>query len=114
MAKRTLLKNSDINKINAFLELLAKERIKVSQVILYGSYAKGHANTTSDIDLAIISKQFEENTAKNMMFLRKLALKIDSRLEPVPLSPNDLEEQYSTFIDEITHYGKNFFDIAKQ
>jgi len=44
-----------------------------------------------------------------MMLLRKIALKVDSHIEPVPLSPDDLNDNYSTFAQEIKRYG---IDVA--
>lgn len=37
-----------------------RKKIKVEQVILFGSRARGTAKKTSDIDLIIISKDFEK------------------------------------------------------
>ncbi len=44
-----------------------------------------------------------------MMLLRKIALKVDSHIEQVPLSPDDLNDNYSTFAQEIKRYG---IDVA--
>jgi len=40
-----------------------------------------------------------------MMLLRKLALEIDSHIEPLPFPPQDLEDRYSTLSQEIKKYG---------
>lgn len=77
MAKRISLKKHELNVIHAYLLLLKKKGIKVSKAILFGSYAKGTAKPESDIDIAIVSTQFGRNNIKEMMLLRKLALKID-------------------------------------
>ncbi len=37
-----------------------KKKVKVEQIILFGSRARGTAKKTSDIDLLIISKDFEK------------------------------------------------------
>ncbi len=107
MAKQLRVKRHDMKKIHEFLRLLKQEGLKISRVILFGSYARGSAHFDSDIDIVIVSTQFGKNIAEEMMFLRKLALKIDSHIEPVPLSPGDLNDRYSTFIQEIKRYGKN-------
>ncbi len=105
MAKQTHLKKSEIEKIYKFVELLKQQGINVSKVILFGSYAKGRANPDSDIDIVVVSNQFGRDTAEEMMLLRKIALKVDSLIEPVPLSPEDLSDNYSTFAQEIKRYG---------
>jgi predicted nucleotidyltransferase len=109
MAKQKRLKKSEISKIYKFVQLLKQHGFSVSKVILFGSYAKGKANPDSDIDVAIISTQFGHDIAEEMMLLRKIALKVDSHIEPVPLSPDDLNDNYSTFAQEIKRYG---IDVA--
>lgn len=105
MAGQSVLDKKEINLINKYVTLLKKKGIKVSQVILFGSHAKGNAKPDSDIDIAVISSQFGRNNLKEMMLLRKLALEIDSHIEPLPFSPQDLEDRYSTLSQEIKKYG---------
>jgi len=105
MAKQTRLRKSEIKKIYEFIQLLKQQGVNVSKVILFGSYAKGRANPDSDIDIVIVSTQFGQDAAEEMMLLRKIALKVDSHIEPVPLSPEDLNDNYSTFAQEIKRYG---------
>jgi predicted nucleotidyltransferase len=105
MAKQTHLRKSEIEKIYEFVQLLKQQGIDVSKVILFGSYARGRANPDSDIDIVIVSTQFGQDTAEEMMLLRKISLKVDSHIEPVPLSPEDLNDNFSTFAQEIKRYG---------
>jgi len=105
MAKQITLEQKNINLINKYITLLKKNGIKVSQVILFGSHTKGNAKPDSDIDIAVISSQFGRDNLKEMMLLRKLALEIDSHIEPLPFSPQDLEDRYSTLSQEIKKYG---------
>ena len=105
MAKQIYIKKSDRNKIYKFLQLLKREGVEASEIILFGSYAKGNANPDSDLDIVVVSSQLGEDAATEMMFLRKLALKVDSHIEPVPLSPQDLEDPYSTFVQEVKRHG---------
>lgn len=105
MAKQTRLRKSEIEKIYEFIQLLKQQGVNVSKVILFGSYAKGRANPDSDIDIVIVSTQFGQDAAEEMMLLRKIALKVDSHIEPVPLSPEDLNDNFSTFAQEIKRYG---------
>jgi predicted nucleotidyltransferase len=105
MAKKIHLKKSLINSIHLFLDLVAENGIPVSRAILFGSYAKGKESSDSDVDIAVISSRFGKDNLKEMMFLRKLALKIDSHIEPIPFSPEDLNDPYSTLMGEIRRYG---------
>lgn len=105
MAKRIPLKKKDLGSINKYIALLKHEGIDVSKAILFGSYAKGTAKPESDIDIAIISSQFGKNNLKEMMLLRRIALKIDSHIEPIPFSPEDINDRYSALAQEILKYG---------
>jgi predicted nucleotidyltransferase len=105
MAKRISIKKKDLGSINRYIDLLKQEGIDVSKVILFGSYAKGTAKPESDIDIAIVSSQFGKNNLKEMMLLRRLALKIDSHIEPLPFSPREINDRYSTLAQEILKYG---------
>lgn len=105
MAKQTSLDKKELNLINKYVYLLKQKGIKVSKVILFGSHAKGMATPDSNIDIAVISSQFGQNNLTEMMFLRKLALKIDLHIEPLPFSPQDMEDRYSTLTQEIKKYG---------
>jgi len=105
MAKQIRLKKSEIGKIYKFVQLLKQQGVSVSKVIIFGSYAKGRTNPDSDIDVAIVSTQFGQDIAEEMMLLRKIALKVDSHIEPVPLCPDDLSDNLSTLAQEIKRYG---------
>ena len=109
MAKQVRLKKSQTEKINKFVELLKQQGVNISKIILFGSYAKGRATPDSDIDVVVVSNQFGQDTAEEMMLLRKIALKVDSHIEPVPLSPDDLSDKYSSFSQVIRRYG---IDVA--
>jgi len=52
-------KNTVINAINYFEKCLTDKGINISKIILFGSYANGTPNHESDIDLVIISNDFD-------------------------------------------------------
>lgn len=105
MVKKIPSSKNKINIIRRYIHLLKQKGIRVSNVILFGSYAKGTAKPDSDIDIAVISSQFGQDNLKEMMLLRKLAIKIDSHIEPLPFSPEGLKDRYSTLTQEILKYG---------
>ncbi|MGB2863815.1 MAG: nucleotidyltransferase domain-containing protein [Sedimentisphaerales bacterium] len=105
MAKQIRLNKSETRKVSKFLQLLKQQGFSISRAILFGSYAKGKANPDSDIDIAVVSNQFGQDITEEMMMLRKIALKVDSHLEPVPLCPEDLDDNFSTLAQEIKRYG---------
>ena len=105
MAKSATLKKKETDLINRYVLLLRQKGIDVSKVVLFGSYAKGSAKPESDIDLAIVSSQFGKDHWKEMVLLRKLALEIDSHIEPLPFSAEDVEDRYSALSQEIKKTG---------
>ena len=109
MAKQIRLNKSQIKNVYKFLQLLKQQGFSVSRAILFGSYAKGRANPDSDIDIAVVSTQFGQDITKEMMMLRKIALKVDSHIEPVPIRPDALEDNFSTLAQEIKRFG---IDVA--
>lgn len=72
-------------------------------VVLYGSYARGTANEGSDIDIAVIYDEINDDYLNKSHQLFKLRRGIDSRIEPVLLErKNDL----SGFCEEVLKTGK--------
>lgn len=97
--------NEARKKAKQFIESLSKTDIKVNKAYLFGSYAKGKAKKDSDIDVCIISSSFTNDYFAEMVKLRKLSMEVDSRIEPVPFSPEDLNDKYSTLASEIRKFG---------
>lgn len=52
-------KSSLVKKLSLFKKALQK-RINVSKMLLFGSYARGEQKKYSDIDLLIVSRDFED------------------------------------------------------
>lgn len=65
---------------------LLKNNIHSDIIILYGSYATGKNRKDSDIDIAVISRDFGKNRFREGSTLNFLASKIDPRFEAVPYS----------------------------
>lgn len=81
MAKKPLIKI-----IKRFTSALTEEGITVDKIILYGSHARGKARPDSDIDIAVVSRDFGKDRIDEGMLLFRIAGEIDARLEPVPIS----------------------------
>jgi len=84
-------KNQALNIVKKFVKRLREEGISVDRVILYGSYAAGKERRDSDIDVAIVSRDFGKDRVEEGMVLYRIAGKVDSRLEPVPISVEAFE-----------------------
>ena len=79
-------KNQALKIIKKFVKRLRQEGISVDRVILYGSCAAGRAGRDSDIDVAVVSKDFGKDRVEEGIRLCKIAGKVDARLEPIPIS----------------------------
>lgn len=102
MAKRTINKEI-LNSINEFIKEI-KKHYNITAIILFGSYAKGTENEDSDIDIAIISDDFED-IYECMANLMGMTWDIDARIEPHPIKKKDFEEESDYFIKEVINTG---------
>lgn len=89
-----------------FLTQVQEAGIPVSRAYLFGSHAKRGATYVSDIDVCVVSPQFGKDPIAEMVKLRQIALTIDSRIEPIPLSEQGFGDRYSTLTSEIKRYGR--------
>ena len=74
------------------------------QVFLFGSYAKGTNQEESDIDIAVILREFE-NRLDIQLELMRLRRKIDNRIEPHPFREKDFN-MTNPVANEILKYGQ--------
>jgi predicted nucleotidyltransferase len=84
---------------------LVRQKYTVSNAFLFGSFAKNTANEGSDIDVCIVSPNFGTDYSAEEMELIRMAITIDSRISPVPYTPQDLQDRYSQLAYEITTHG---------
>ncbi len=76
--------------VNQYIEAI-KKVFFVQKVYLFGSYAKNTPKEWSDIDIAIVSEDFEHmNDYIAMKILSKLRKDIDYSIEAIPLTPKEV------------------------
>lgn len=92
-----------MESINKYIEKISKY-YKIEAIILFGSYAKGTQNEDSDIDIAIISSDFKD-IFDDMADLIGYTWKIDTRIEPHPISKEDYEKIATPFVQEVIDTG---------
>lgn len=102
MAERTINKEI-LNSINEFIKEI-KKQYNITAIILFGSYAKGNENEDSDIDIAIISDDFED-IYECMSELMGMTWDIDARIEPHPIKKEDYENVSTPFVKEVIETG---------
>ena len=88
---------------NQYAEALT-EKYNLVKIILFGSYAKGNFHKESDIDIAVVFKDYD-NVIKMQLELMRLRRKIDSRIEPHPFRESEFNIS-NPFVNEIIKYGK--------
>jgi len=108
MDSNTILNGPVKDLINKYSLLVLKEgKLKIEKIILFGSYARGNAHPYSDIDICIVSSDFNKNQHWDQeMHLRHLTANVDTMISPVGYHPKDLENPYDPLAVEINRYGK--------
>ena len=102
MVKRTI-DSKVMESIKKYIEKISKY-YKIEAIILFGSYAKGTQNEDSDIDIAIISSDFKD-IFDDMADLIGYTWKIDTRIEPHPISKEDYDKIATPFVKEVVDTG---------
>ena len=96
-------KRDAINIANIYANAV-KSKYDYIKIILFGSYAKGNFNDDSDIDIAVILKDYN-NLMDIQLDLMRLRRTIDSRIEPHPFRENDFNMS-NPIASEIMKYGQ--------
>lgn len=75
--------------IGRYLTSLRDHGFQIQDAILFGSYASGRANQWSDIDLALVSNEFEGVRFRDKNRIRKITISVSTDLEVLPFNPRD-------------------------
>lgn len=80
--------------IQKYVEGLKKAGIHPEQILLYGSYATGKAHQWSDIDLVVISRDFEKIPPLERLELLSLATwDVDAPIEAQGYTPREIADR---------------------
>lgn len=97
-------KNSIINIVNRFTQLLQAQNIRPQKIILYGSCASGTNKEGSDIDIIVISDDFfKKDYWERIEILTEAIYQIFEPIEAVAMTPEEWERGDSFIVD----YAKN-------
>jgi hypothetical protein len=81
---------------------LVQRGIPVHQGIIFGSQVSGQPHTWSDIDLLVVSPQFDgERKREDVNLLWRVATRTDSRIEPIAVGQRQFEEDDTSAIIEM-------------
>jgi predicted nucleotidyltransferase len=105
MAKKRISKKI-IKLVRNYIERLEKkEELPITQVIIFGSRAKGKNRRLSDIDVCVISPRFKDSLkALEFLWQKRKDEEVRAGLEPVGFSEKDFREGNS-LIEEIKKSG---------
>ncbi len=94
-----------VDIVRAYLQALPDFGIHPTRAILYGSFAQGTPNEWSDIDLVVVSPEFDE--PYSIVLVKRLwraTGAADDRIEPIPCGEREWE----------TDDGRPILEIARQ
>jgi predicted nucleotidyltransferase len=90
--------------IRKYIAELEKNNIHIKSAILFGSYTKGNYDKWSDIDVALVSDDFEGVRFLDRRKIARITLDVDSRISPFPYRTEDFDKE-DLFIKEILETG---------
>ena len=90
--------------IEKYISTLRTGGVRLDGAFLFGSYSRGTADKWSDIDIALISKEFTGNRIKDRDKIRKYTLSVSSMIEVIPFAAEDFNEE-NPFAKEIMKTG---------
>ena len=92
-----------------------RQRVNISQAVLFGSHARGNPDEWSDVDLAVISSDFARMRHPKLMdLLVEVSLAVDPAVEIRPYTPRDLKgARPSNFLGHILAEGKVVYKDGK-
>ena len=102
-------------KIDDFVRRI-RSAVTVEAVILYGSYAKGTADERSDIDVAVISPDFEGmSTWQRQDAIARATVGRGYRLAPVGFASSEYHAPAgSSFLREIIRTGRVVYEAPAE
>ncbi|MBN1905827.1 MAG: nucleotidyltransferase domain-containing protein [Deltaproteobacteria bacterium] len=98
-------KDLSIKTAKRFIISLREAGIDVAEAYLFGSVVKGLADKDSDIDLAIVSRDFQGIIYNDIKKISKFRREIDTRLEIHPFSKQEIEQDPPQFFLKIKQDG---------
>lgn len=81
-----------VETVQNYLALLNEHGIPTERAILFGSWARGAGDADSDIDILVVSSQFDEDRWEYEADLWRWTLEVDPRIEPIPVGERQFAE----------------------
>ena len=91
-----------VASVRAYLQALRANGLDASFAVVFGSWTTGQADKWSDIDVVVVSPQFDGAIRRSDVdLLWRQAARTDSRIEPVACGERQWTEDDSSAITEI-------------
>ena len=91
-----------VKSVRNYLRTVQEEGVDVRFGIVFGSHATGNSAIWSDIDVLVVSPQYDgPRNRHDVDLLWRVAARSDSRIEPIPCGERQWNEDSSSAIVEI-------------
>ncbi len=91
-----------VHVVRHYLQALNEHGIPVRYGIVFGSWARKNAHPSSDIDVLVVSPVFDDQRRReDIALLWRVAARIDSRIEPIPIGEQEFEKGKGGIIVEM-------------
>lgn len=91
-----------VRALQRYARAVARHGVPVRFIVVFGSWVKGRADEWSDIDVVVVSPQFDGARSWDDVFLLwRVAAETDTRIEPVACGERQWTEDDSSAIIEI-------------
>jgi len=93
--------------VERYCDKLGQMGIHVEKAILFGSHAHGRSREGSDIDVLVVSSDFESmNTRERLEILGVAAARLWEPIEAIGYTPDELDYvEPATFLEEVLKTG---------
>lgn len=103
-----------VSGVRRYLEAVNANGLKISFGVIFGSRARGEASSESDIDLLVVSPDFDGvRNRKDIAKLWHFAAETDDRIEPIPCGERQWREDEGTPIIEVARQQGQIVRLAE-
>lgn len=99
-----IVRDEIIETVKKFIIMLSNSGLHIERAIVFGSYARGNPGKWSDIDVALVSKDFSGIRFYDRKKVNPYLIRIDSRIEPHPFKSEDFTKD-NPFVWQILKDG---------